>query len=248
MNGIIYKAENKINGKVYIGQTVQGLSRRKTRHKYDSLNNIYDNFFYRAIRKYGFDNFEWSILCETDSREKLNALEKFYISAYRKITNVYNSNDGGGSMYGYKASPETCEKLRQINLGRIITDEHRKKISESRKGIKVKPFTEEHKKKIGKSNKGKIVSEETRKKLSEANKGKIIPEKQRLKISESLKGELNHFYGKKHSPESIKKMSESKKGKNIGSKNPNFGNKWTDEQKRKMSELKKAQYRQKHGF
>lgn len=248
MNGIIYKAENKINGKVYIGQTIQGLSRRKTRHKYDSLNNIADNFFYRAIRKHGWENFEWSILCETDSESKLNALEKFYIAAYRKMTKCYNSNDGGGSMSGYKASPETCQKLREINTGRIITDEHRRNISKARKGIKLKPFTEDHKRKIGESNKGKIVSQESIEKMKKSKKGKKLSENHKLLISKNMMGEKNHFYGKKHSPESIKKMSEAKKGKYTGKNNPNFGNKWTDEQKKRMSEIKKEQYRLKHGY
>lgn len=48
---LIYKATNKINGKIYIGQTHKSLEERKMCHKHDSKN--IDTYFYRAIRKYG---------------------------------------------------------------------------------------------------------------------------------------------------------------------------------------------------
>lgn len=52
---IIYKATNKINGKVYIGQSHKSLEERMRRHKNDSIRQ--DSYFYRAIRKYGWENF-----------------------------------------------------------------------------------------------------------------------------------------------------------------------------------------------
>ena len=47
----IYKITNKINGKVYIGQTIRPVEYRFNRHMNDALNNILDTHFARAIRK-----------------------------------------------------------------------------------------------------------------------------------------------------------------------------------------------------
>ena len=54
---IIYKTTNNINKKVYIGQTVKSLDKRKKTHLYKST-NASDNYLYRAIRKYGENNFK----------------------------------------------------------------------------------------------------------------------------------------------------------------------------------------------
>lgn len=55
--GIIYKYTNKINGKSYIGQTIHQTT-RYSRHKQASDNS----YFHNAIRKYGFENFEYKSL------------------------------------------------------------------------------------------------------------------------------------------------------------------------------------------
>lgn len=52
---IVYKATNNINNKVYIGITTKTLEHRKSIHKKDSKTK--DTYFYKAIRKYGFENF-----------------------------------------------------------------------------------------------------------------------------------------------------------------------------------------------
>ena len=56
----IYMAVNKINGKRYIGKSVNFQARYK-KHKYAKY---YNTYFHNAIRKYEFENFEWSILEE----------------------------------------------------------------------------------------------------------------------------------------------------------------------------------------
>lgn len=88
----IYKFTNKINGKVYIGQSVN-IERRY----YDHLKrDDSKNYFHRAIKKYGKDNFLFEIL-EEYSEENLNDREKYYIAKYnnnnRKLG--YNSTSGG---------------------------------------------------------------------------------------------------------------------------------------------------------
>ena len=52
-NMYIYKITNKVNGKVYIGQSIRPIEQRFQRHINDAVNNILDTHFARAIRKYG---------------------------------------------------------------------------------------------------------------------------------------------------------------------------------------------------
>lgn len=69
----------------------------------------------------------------------------------------------------YKAQdPAYREKLSKANKGKILTEETKNKISNSRIGLKIKPHSEETKNKIGNAHRNKIVSTETRQKISEA--------------------------------------------------------------------------------
>jgi group I intron endonuclease len=248
---IIYKAENKINGHVYIGQTSKKLEERIYNHQKDSKTKRYNSKFMNAYFKYGFDNFEWSILCETDSREKLNALEKFYISAYRKMGICYNMTDGGDGASGHKLSEETRRKISEANKGRTISEETKNKISIKNTG---KTHSLETREKLSKANKGKIMSEESKIKIGKAsigntyncgktpwNKGLTgvkLSEEHRAKISEGMKGRVL-------SEESRKKISESNTGKTHSPetrqklREANLGKKHSEETKRKMSETHK---------
>ncbi len=183
---IIYKSENKLNGQVYIGKTILSLENRRQEHIY-TVGRHKNTYFHNAIRKHGIDNFEWSVLTETDSESKLNALEKFYIMAYRKMGLIYNLTDGG-----------------EGSSGRIYSEETKKKMSDSHKGKKLKPFTEEHKRKI--AEKTRNMSEEQRQKIRESNSKRVHTEESRIKRSEKLKG-------KKLSDETRAKLSASRKGK-----------------------------------
>ncbi|HRT03206.1 MAG TPA: GIY-YIG nuclease family protein [Candidatus Diapherotrites archaeon] len=55
--GIIYCAENLLNGKRYIGQTIKSLAKRKSRHHSEAFIFNKSGKFYDALRKYGWDNF-----------------------------------------------------------------------------------------------------------------------------------------------------------------------------------------------
>lgn len=56
---IIYKATNKFNGKIYIGQTINSLEYRSNQHKRDANRvNKKNYYFINAIAKYGFQEFE----------------------------------------------------------------------------------------------------------------------------------------------------------------------------------------------
>ena len=62
-------------------------------------------------------------------------------------------------------------------------------------------------------NGGKVnkTSDETRQKLSESHLGHIVKQETKNKISESMLGDKNHYFGKKHSEETLSKMKRKSK-------------------------------------
>jgi group I intron endonuclease len=76
IDGVIYKATNLVNGKVYIGLTTLGLEKRKKAH-FGNANNdrLPDTYFYRALKKYGEDGFCWEIIDTSENPKELNEKE-----------------------------------------------------------------------------------------------------------------------------------------------------------------------------
>lgn len=100
--GLIYQYRNKINNKVYIGQTKLSLDKRHSRH-IKSLNDKNCNYcFYRALKKYGVENFELTILEENIPLDLLDEKEIYYIrkyDSYFKSNKGYNMTKGGKMTY-----------------------------------------------------------------------------------------------------------------------------------------------------
>lgn len=71
---------------------------------------------------------------------------------------------------GFRHSEESKQKMRDAVNGRIVSEEHKKRISDTLKGKPKKPFTEEHKRNMGLAKKGHSVSEDTKKKISETKR------------------------------------------------------------------------------
>jgi group I intron endonuclease len=82
MTGSIYIITNIINDKVYIGKTYNNLETRFREHLRDSRKSNKNSKLYKAIRKYGFENFEISVLEHNINEGDLENLEIFYISKY----------------------------------------------------------------------------------------------------------------------------------------------------------------------
>lgn len=134
--GIIYKIENMINHKVYIGQTSQergfkdryckkgqGIERVYNSYLYEQKHNRYYNVhLFKAIEKYGFDAFVIDEIFDVALTEyELNEKEIFYIEKFDSFRNGYNSTLGGDGISGYK--PPTGKNHKQsIRVCQISSD------------------------------------------------------------------------------------------------------------------------------
>ena len=215
--GIVYEARNKVNGKRYIGLSTRSMKYRRYDHEGAARNNS-TTCFHRALRKYGFDSFEWRVLMTKDDVNDLNESECACIKMLKtKAPNGYNLTDGGkGSSSdiarwklseagkGKRHSKATKRKISEAGKGKKRSEATKRKMSECQKG---KKLSEEHKRKISESGKGRKHSETSKRKMSESCKGKKHSKATKRKISESGKG-------RKHSEEHKRKISESLKGKN----------------------------------
>ena len=224
----VYVHINKINGKLYFGQTGQ----ENVKDRWDSGHGYKPCVaFNRAIEKYGWDNFEHIVLFENLSLEMANIIESELIKKYETTNGVYGYNiTSGGS--NYKMSERTKEKLRMKAVGRTHSDESKEKIR--------KYLRENH------PMQGKHHSEETKKKMRNVKLGKFVSQETRDKLSKVQQGENNPFYGKHHTQETKDIISQKASERNIGEGNPFYGKHHTDEAKRKMSKAHKRIPKEKH--
>lgn len=112
----IYKIENKVNGKVYIGQSTN-VEARWQHHIIHLTEHTHNNpHLQSAWNKYGPDNFSFSLVeeCEYDM---LTEREQYWIEYYGGIESAetYNLRDAN---VGGHLSEQTREKLRQVGLGK----------------------------------------------------------------------------------------------------------------------------------
>lgn len=240
----VYKHTNKINGKVYIGQTCQNNPNRRWRNGEGYKRNP---LFYNAIQKYGWNNFSHEILEDNLSLQQANVLEEKFIKDYKSQDYLYGYNIAFGgenhvmsnstkeklsiAFKGRKHSENTKKKMSRSHMGMKHTDEEKTKISEAQKGEKGnnygKHMPEEVKKKISNSCKGKVISLETRKKLSDANKGKRMSDITKKILSEQRKG----IPLKESTKEKIREYYKNHKS-------AMYGKHHTEETKKKISEAK----------
>jgi len=192
----IYKIESRLKAKrIYIGSSVN-INARWNKHLSELRKNIHSNSkLQRHYNKYGKNDLIFSILICCD-KEDLLSTEQFYLDIYNPYFNI--SPIAGSTLGPWK--------------GKKLSDEHRKKLSESHKGIQTgenhpmfgKHHSEESKKKVSKSKKGNSPA---------WNKGKHPSEKIKQKISESLKGNIPWNKGKTdiYSEETKRNISRSLK-------------------------------------
>jgi len=215
------------------------------KRKYDHIKNVergLDFHFYRAVRKYGWNNFVFEIL-ETACPIVRNERENHYIELYDSINKGYNSVMADSSA----PSDETRKRMSLASKGRIVSEETRKLISignlrrekythteESKRNYKAaqnrpelkeaarqrlvernenKVWTDEQRKHMRKMKTGLKQTDETKKKISDGNRGKIISDETKKRQSKSMKKTWSKKKNWKHTIETKKKMSDSAKGK-----------------------------------
>ena len=145
---VIYKITNNINGKVYIGQTIQDVRKRWRRHCAPTSRK---SLIRTALFKYKKENFTFEVIDETPTDvNELNNLEKYYIRQFNTTSpNGYNLTEGG---LNYVITDELREKLsknwhtekrvkvledfKKINIGRTVTEGAKRNMSLAQTGRK----------------------------------------------------------------------------------------------------------------
>ena len=196
----IYKLIHRESGKVYIGQS-KHLKRRLSEHRgCESKENHKgsQSVIRRAIKKYGFDAFDFEIVLYCEEGEYMDLMETKLIQFYDcMVPKGYNVRDGGNKIF---ISEEGRKKISKANSGRILTEEHKKKLSESGKKYNLNnPRNGDWCKKLSVSMSGKSKSDDTKKKMSEHRKEFI----------KNNPDSCKNFLGKKHSEETKQKMREA---------------------------------------
>lgn len=226
----VYIHTNKINGKVYIGQT-----KNKPEHRWNNGKGYTGStYFVNAINKYGWDGFLHEVIYDGLTQLEANYYEKYLIEYYNSTDPKYGYNIQSGGDREYNITEELRQKFRDRvtgennpMYGKHHTEETKQKIRESEIGkfdgdknpFYGKKHTEEAKQKI----------RESRRNISGENHpmhGKSwnddVKEKIRISMTGKFDGENNPFYGKRHTDESKRKISENH-WDSSGIRNPNYG-------------------------
>lgn len=107
----IYKIENTINGKVYIGQS-RDIENRWYKHiGFLNSNSHHNKHLQAAWNKYGESAFAFAVVEECAECD-LNDRERYYIANYDSMNNGYNLDCGGNGVSGYKHTDEQLLKMR----------------------------------------------------------------------------------------------------------------------------------------
>lgn len=142
----IYCMTNSVNGKVYVGQSIN-VERRIRAHRYRLASGVYRGNIHlqRAWSKYGAANFCFSLL-EACVPESLEARERHWIRALDSMRSGYNKSPGGAApMLGKKMSTEQKSRIAASMRGKKKTKEHARKVADAQRGQKRQPLSAEHK-------------------------------------------------------------------------------------------------------
>ena len=196
----IYRIHNKLNGKSYIGQSLTSARKRIDQHITGGAGSP---LVYNAVKKYGEKNICGEVIESGIPEDKLNDREKFWIAEYDSIVpNGYNIREGGRNG---RISDESKKKISNTKTGvSVHNEESRRKMSLARKG---KKFSEDHRQKMSEASKGKKKSLDHRMNISKGRKGIKLSTEHRQKMSESRTGKI-------FSPEHRKNISEGLKNRN----------------------------------
>lgn len=188
----VYAHINKLNKKIYIGITKQNVQKRWQNGK----GYTHSSYFYNAINKYGWNNFEHIVLVDNLELEDANYFEKELIKIFNTQNNQFGYNlDSGGDAKTH--SEITKQRISKTLKGQKRSEETLYKLSISHKGKKRNP--------------------EAVRKTAEANRGKKLSAWHKRRISESMRNN-KHGQGYIHSDEAKQKISTKLKGNMNGRK------------------------------
>ncbi len=187
--GGIYKIQNALNGKLYVGSAVN-FAKRFGQHLRLLRSGAHHSVkLQRAWNKYGSEAFSISEVEFVDDLEKLIEREQYWIERFDAVKFGYNMTPTAGSLRGMRMSSETKEMMSKAATGHIKSPEHRKSLSLV--------------------NTGKKMSDEARQKMREAKLGK-----KRAPHSLATRAKMSAArMGCKPSKETVSKMAASKLGK-----------------------------------
>lgn len=227
MKSYIYKIQNKVNNKVYIGFTVNP-ERRYYNHFKGSIKDSKKRL-YCSMNKHGRENFTFEIIyCSHDYDHTLNVMENYFITEYDSLNSGYNSVPGGVSKGFNYSTNKGKVSITKNNTQKYIKKEDLLDFINDGWVLGSSP------------NKGKLISEAKKKQ----NKRDVVPcieiitgnfvnltseEYQKAKV---LGTHIAKNSGMKNSEETKRKKSDSMKGI------PK-----SDSHKRKLSESVKKQHR-----
>ena len=207
MHFIVYKTTNLLNLKFYIGS-----------HKTENINDGYigsGKYFWRAVEKYGKQNFRREVLADFNNAKEMFALEKELVAKEKRNSLCYNIKDGGQGGFDY---------INQNGLGNYKAG-CLKAVKRKRELLAADPD----------------YFKKAQRKAMEANPEwrRILTE--RFKINNPGR---NAFTGKKHTQESKLKMSKAAIARNTtGERNSQFGTCWINNL-RVAKKIKKANLQQ----
>lgn len=137
--GIVYRATNKVNEKVYIGQTTYTLEQRQQSHMHD-VRRKRNYHFGNALIKYGLDGFAWEEIDAGFSALELNDMERYWIQFYDSTNDFrgYNLKAGGDNhRHHQKTKQKITASLKRLYaieshpmLGRKMSQKTKDKISD----------------------------------------------------------------------------------------------------------------------
>ncbi|MBQ3444926.1 MAG: helix-turn-helix domain-containing protein [Selenomonadaceae bacterium] len=110
----IYKITNRLNGKIYVGQTRQPIEKRFLQH------SKADSPLGQAIRDCGIENFTIEVIEECTTPDTAQQQEMFWVKALNcRVPNGYNRSAGGEGTFSSKPKPTTPPKKINIAGGTI---------------------------------------------------------------------------------------------------------------------------------
>lgn len=149
----IYKIQNNVNGKIYIGQSVN-IEKRWKEHIYElNANKHINKHLQSAWNKYGKNNFDFTIVCLCDISE-LDDKEMYYISKYSSFNEEYGYNlniggNGNKKYYDIDLVIDTYKKTNSILKTSEILNIGESKISEILQDMNIRKIESSNRKIVG---------------------------------------------------------------------------------------------------